>query len=62
MTAAQVRFNYRLSLARMTIETSFRRLKGRWRCLQKRLEVDVEFACIVIAACVILHNICEISR
>lgn len=62
LTAAQVRFNYRLSRARMTIENSFGRLKGRWRCLQKRLEVDVEFACTVIASCVVLHNICEISR
>ena len=26
------------------------------------MEVDVEFACTVIDACVILHNICEISR
>ena len=62
LTAAQTRFNYRLSRARMTIENSLGRLKGRWRCLQKRLDVDVEFACTVIAACVILHNICEISR
>lgn len=30
--------------------------------MQKRLEVDVEFACTVIPACAILHNICEISR
>ena len=60
LTAAQARFNY--SRARMTIENSFGRLKGRLRCLKKRLEVVVEFACTVIAACVILHNICEISR
>ncbi|XP_041369950.1 protein ANTAGONIST OF LIKE HETEROCHROMATIN PROTEIN 1-like [Gigantopelta aegis] len=55
----QKTFNYRLSSARMTIENSFGRLKGRWRCLQKRLDVDVQFACSVIAACVVLHNIRE---
>jgi hypothetical protein len=56
------KIHYRLSRARMTIDNSLGRLKGRWRCLQKRLKVDVEFACTVISACVILHNICEISR
>lgn len=55
-------FNYRLSRARMTIENSFGRLKGRWKCLSKRLDVDVKFACTVIATCVVLHNICELSN
>jgi len=62
LTPIQNAFNYRLSRARMTIENSFGRLKGRWRCLQKRLDVDVEFACTVITTCVVLHNICEISN
>ena len=43
----------------MTIENSFGRLKGRWRCLLKRLDVEVTFAYTV---CVILHNICEIHH
>ena len=59
LTAAQRVFNYRLSRARMTIESTFRRLKGRWRCLQKRLDVSVDFASTAVTACAIMHNLCE---
>ena len=59
LAAAQRVFNYRLSRARMTIESTFRRLKGRWRCLQKRLDVSVDFASTVVTACAIVHNLCE---
>lgn len=52
-------FNYRLSRARMTIEGSFGRLKGRWRCLTKRLDHDVAVVPTIVTACCILHNICE---
>ncbi|XP_067671679.1 uncharacterized protein [Haliotis asinina] len=62
LSSSQRVFNSRLSSARMTIENSLGRLKGRWRCLQKRLDVGVEFSCTVIAACVVLHNICEIHN
>ena len=56
----QQRFNYRLSRARMVTENAFGRLKGRWRCLLKKLEVYINNAPVVVAACCILHNICEI--
>ena len=59
LTAAQRVFNYRLSRARMTIESTFGRLKGRWRCLQKRLDVYVDFASTVVTACAIMHNLCQ---
>ncbi|XP_067667653.1 putative nuclease HARBI1 [Haliotis asinina] len=62
LSSSQRVFNSRLSSARRTIENSFGRLKGRWRCLQKRLDVGVEFSCTVIAECVVLHNICEIHN
>ena len=59
LTAAKRVFNYRLSRARMTIESTFARLKGRWRCHQKRLVVSVDFASAVVTACAIMHNLWE---
>ncbi|XP_013407293.1 protein ANTAGONIST OF LIKE HETEROCHROMATIN PROTEIN 1 [Lingula anatina] len=55
----QQHFNRCLSRARMTIENSFGRLKGRWRCLMKRLDVGVSTLAELILTCCILHNICE---
>ena len=59
LTAAQRVLNYKLSRARMTIESTFVRLKGRWRCLQKRLDVSVDFTSPVVTACAIMHNLFE---
>jgi len=56
----QEHFNYRLSRARMTIECAFGRLKGRWRCLLKTLDLQVRNVPDVVSACCILHNTCEI--
>uniref|UniRef100_A0A3P9JJZ1 DDE Tnp4 domain-containing protein n=1 Tax=Oryzias latipes TaxID=8090 RepID=A0A3P9JJZ1_ORYLA len=55
----QRQFNNRLSGARMTAEYAFGRLKGRWRSLSKRLDVDISLVPTVISACCTLHNICE---
>ena len=52
-------FNYRLSRARVVVEHCYGRLKGRWRCLLKRLDVDICDAPELVAACCVLHNICE---
>ena len=53
-------FNYNLSRARIVVEHAFGRLKGRWRCLMKRLDHQLDHVTNVIAACVVLHNICEL--
>ena len=59
LTAAQRVFNYWLSRARMTIESTFWCLKGRLRCFQKRLDVPVNFASTVVTACAIMHKVIE---
>ena len=60
LSREQKTFNYCLSKARVVVEHCFGRLKGRWRCLQKRLDVNVCDAPQVVATCCVLHNICEI--
>lgn len=55
-------FNYKLSKARVVVEHCYGRLKGRWRCLLKRLDVDVGHVPEVVAACCVLHNICEVHK
>ena len=59
ITSTQKQFNYRQSRARMAVENAFGRLKGRWRCLLKRMDFALENVPNVVAACVILHNLCE---
>ena len=58
-SASQKNFNYRQSRARMVVENAFGRLKGRWRCLLKRLDFKLSNVPSVVASCVVLHNICE---
>ena len=60
LTRQQKTFNYRLSKARVVVEHCYGRLKGRWRCLLKRQDVDVCDAPEIVAACCVLHNVCEI--
>ena len=62
LDAEKSHYNYRLSRARMVVENSFGRLKGRWRCLLKQNECSVESMSSVVATCCVLHNICEMHH
>lgn len=59
-TSQQKLYNYRQSRARMVVENSFGRLKGRWRCLLKRIDCDLKNVSKIVASCIVLHNICEL--
>ncbi|XP_078594731.1 uncharacterized protein LOC144872428 [Branchiostoma floridae x Branchiostoma japonicum] len=62
LTREKFDFNYRQSRARMTVECAFGRLKGRWRCLTKRLDVLLDNVPDIVGACCVLHNICEVHK
>ena len=59
LTKEQHTFNYRLSKARMVVENAFGRLKGRWHCLLKRNDSNLKNVPNIVAACCVLHNLCE---
>ncbi|XP_030649741.1 NACHT, LRR and PYD domains-containing protein 12-like [Chanos chanos] len=62
LTPKQNTFNNRLSSARSVVENAFGRLRGRWRCLAKRNDVDISRMPDIVAACCVLHNVCEMNK
>nr|XP_054759288.1 uncharacterized protein LOC129265305 [Lytechinus pictus] len=62
LTPRQVRFNHQLSRVRMVVERAFGLLKARWRSLSRINESKVENMTHLIAACCVLHNICQDSN
>ncbi|KAK6493735.1 protein ANTAGONIST OF LIKE HETEROCHROMATIN PROTEIN 1-like, partial [Huso huso] len=59
LSEQQRQYNYRVSRARSVVENAFGRLKGRWRCLLKRNDCDVNLVKRMVLTCCMLHNICE---
>ena len=50
LSVQQLEFNNRLSKARVVVEHAFGRLKGKWRCLRKKLSVLVDDVPDVVGA------------
>ncbi|KAL2926408.1 Protein ANTAGONIST OF LIKE HETEROCHROMATIN PROTEIN 1 [Bienertia sinuspersici] len=61
LTWTQHAFNEKISEIQTVAKDAFARLKGRWCCLQKRTEVKLQELPVVLGACCVLHNICEMK-
>lgn len=53
------KFNVKYSMIRVVVENVFGWLKGRFRSISKRLDLNVENFCNVIVVCCVLYNYCE---
>lgn len=62
LTWPQNAFNEKIGEIQRVAKDAFRRLKGRWSCLQKRTEVKLQDLPVVLGACCVLHNICELMN
>ncbi|KAK7303979.1 hypothetical protein RJT34_14936 [Clitoria ternatea] len=62
LTWTQHAFNERVGEVQRVARDAFARLKGRWGCLQKRTEVKLQDLPVVLGACCVLHNICEVRE
>lgn len=62
LTWTQHAFNEKIGEVTRIAKDSFARLKGRWGCLQKRTEVKLQDLPVVLGACCVLHNICEMNN
>ncbi|XP_010262020.1 PREDICTED: putative nuclease HARBI1 [Nelumbo nucifera] len=62
LTWTQHAFNEKIGEIQCVAKEAFTRLKGRWSCLQKRTEVKLQDLPVVLGACCVLHNICEMRN
>jgi hypothetical protein len=62
LTWTQHEFNTKIGDVQRVAKDAFARLKGRWACLQKRTEVKLQDLPVVLGACCVLHNICEMRN
>ncbi|XP_016754869.2 protein ALP1-like [Gossypium hirsutum] len=61
LTWTQHGFNEKIGEIQRVAKEAFGRLKGRWRCLLTRTDVKLPDLAVVVGACCVLHNICELK-
>ncbi|XP_057768221.1 protein ALP1-like [Salvia miltiorrhiza] len=62
LTWAQHAYNEKIGEVQGVAREAFMRLKGRWSCLRKRTEMKLQDLPVVLGACCVLHNICEMRN
>ncbi|KAK6120394.1 hypothetical protein DH2020_045874 [Rehmannia glutinosa] len=62
LTWTQHAFNEKIEDVQRVAKESIMRLKARWSCLQKRTEMKLQDLPVVLGACCVLNNICEIRN
>ncbi|XP_055820390.1 protein ALP1-like [Solanum dulcamara] len=62
LTWTQHAFNEKIGEVQRVAKEAFVRLKRRWSCLQKRTEVKLQDLPVVLGACCVLHNICQMRN
>lgn len=62
ITQEEESFNVYLSRGRVVVENAFGRLKARFRCLLKRVDINYKFTPKIVFTCLILHNIIETNK
>ena len=61
-TVQEQYFGYQLCSARNVIECAFGRLKTRFGCLKRAMDINIDDLPQVIYACFVLHNFCELNE
>ena len=51
-----------MSSARIVKENGFGRLKGRFGCMKRAMDIDINVLFQVIMASFVLHNYCEMKK
>ena len=60
LTREEYHWNFVQSSTRMCVERAFGMLKGRWRILSKRVDVNLKNMSDLVSTCLVLYNMCII--
>jgi hypothetical protein len=60
LTREEYHWKYAQNNTRMCVERAFGMLKGRWRILLKRIDVQLTNVPDLVSTCLVLHNMCII--